>query len=177
MQIRTRLGQVSGGLTIFGLVLAGIGTLFVSTGAEGLMVMAVLWIGVGFGAVIAGILSGMYAGGWDVLTPKGRQLRTVWQAERSRIRNLIDSRQPLDAETMLAELPLTIAFGMGANWAKVYSDLNIPVSAAWVIAENGQPGSVLSLAAVITASAAMVPGSNVENGRSLLNLDLFRKES
>jgi hypothetical protein len=90
---------------------------------------------------------------------------------------LIDSRQPLDAETMLAELPLTIAFGMGANWAKVYSDLNIPVSAAWVIAENGQPGSVLSLAAVITASAAMVPGSNVENGRSLLNLDLFRKES
>jgi membrane protease YdiL (CAAX protease family) len=177
MQIRTRLGQVSGGLTIFGLVLAGIGTLFVSTGGEGLMVMAVLWIGVGFGAVIAGLLCGMYAGGWDVLTPKGRNLRAVWQAERLRIRNLIDSRQPLDAETMLAELPLTIAFGMGANWAKVYSDLNIPVSAAWVIAENGQPGSVLSLAAVITASAAMVPGSNVEHGRSFLNLDLFRKES
>lgn len=160
LQMRARLNQVAAGFALVGVLLIAGGIFFLNGGNGQAVSLAAGWLGGGLGAVFSGGVCWLYASSWKVLTASGMVEKAHWQALRTRMKELIQSRSQLELARMELDLPFAIAFGIGVDWVKAFQDQGLSTDVDWIQTTAQGKGNCLTLAAVLTSYAASTPNSS-----------------
>lgn len=134
--VRTRLMGWGGALLALGFVI-GLGlalvAVFIRSSSPALaMWLAIGGLGLGAGLFVAGLVGLIAGSNFSALTDAGVQQETQWRGFWNYLKDVSHGREaPLRSDFFELYLPLTAAFGVAKEWARVYQKSGTLVMPAW----------------------------------------------